>query len=130
MRTKGQLELAKEAILELLQFPRLKASFAASIATPSSSSSSDFFKLISNPKGILILGESGVGKSSLVHEVCSLMRLELVSVSTGELLALPHVGAAEEMLREAFQEAEGKAKENGKENLVGMAVVFIGHIVF
>ncbi|XP_077989343.1 ATPase family gene 2 protein homolog B-like, partial [Glandiceps talaboti] len=72
------------------------------------------------PKGVLLHGPPGVGKTLLVKSVCSECNAYVVSINGPEIFgSLP--GESEENLRQAFQKASNLAKE-------GPTVLFIDEL--
>ncbi|OMJ20048.1 Protein CdcH [Smittium culicis] len=107
--------------------PGLEAEFSslAELLYLTISHSAEFAKLkTAPPRGILLYGPPGVGKTMLVKQISALFELPVVSV-LGSEIASPYIGEAEKQLLAKFAEAHELSKNGGKP-----AILFIDELYF
>ncbi|OAD73884.1 hypothetical protein PHYBLDRAFT_112300 [Phycomyces blakesleeanus NRRL 1555(-)] len=92
------LEKAYEALYEVLSYPFLYRDWIATLG-------------IECPKGILLYGPPGVGKTFLVTSVAEACGAKVFIIQGPEIYG-PYLGESEEKLRDKFKEAQGWASEN------------------
>ncbi|KAI9013872.1 P-loop containing nucleoside triphosphate hydrolase protein [Phycomyces nitens] len=92
------LEKAYEALYEVLSYPFLYRDWIATLG-------------IECPKGILLYGPPGVGKTFLVTSVAEACGAKVFVIQGPEIYG-PYLGESEEKLRLKFKEAQGWAAEN------------------
>ncbi|KAJ2510221.1 hypothetical protein GGI11_005569 [Coemansia sp. RSA 2049] len=109
LRNVPGLEEAARSLLEVIQYPqRHRAKFE---------------RLgIEAPKGVLLHGPPGVGKTRLVQQVAKLSGVAMTTVQGSEILS-PYLGESERRLRELFGEAQSNALASS-----GTSVLFIDEI--
>ena len=93
-RPKG-LEKAYDKLLEIVSYPLLYKDWIAKIG-------------IECPKGILLYGPPGVGKTFLVSSVARACNAEMFTLSGSEIYGA-YMGESEEKLRAKFKEAQEAA---------------------
>lgn len=104
------LEKAYEALYEIVCYPLLYMDWIEKLG-------------IECPKGILLYGPPGVGKTFLVASVAASCHIKMITIQGPEVYG-PYVGDSEEKLRKKFQEAQTWAKEHHVP-----AILFIDKIV-
>ncbi|KAJ1800436.1 hypothetical protein LPJ59_001094 [Coemansia sp. RSA 2399] len=89
------LEAAARGLLEIVQYPHKHHA--------------KFERLgIEAPKGVLLYGPPGVGKTRLVHQIARLTNSHLTIVQGSEVIG-PYLGESERKLRAVFAQAQSKA---------------------
>ncbi|KAJ2237770.1 hypothetical protein H4R99_000701 [Coemansia sp. RSA 1722] len=92
------LETAFQSLLEVVQYPIThRAKFKRLNIDP--------------PKGVLLYGPPGVGKTHLVREICKATKAHLTLIQGPEILG-PYLGESESQLREKFREAQDKSNDD------------------
>ena len=69
------------------------------------------------PKGVLVHGPSGVGKTAAVRAVCDECRADIHLVTPGSVIG-QYMGESEKRLREVFERAETRSRETGAPGVI------------
>ncbi|XP_061165110.1 ATPase family gene 2 protein homolog A-like [Saccostrea echinata] len=87
----SQITLLKETVMQPLKTPHLFSSTG-----------------LPSPRGVLVFGPSGTGKTLLIQAVCNEMNIFTQTVSTTDIIS-KYYGESEAKLRNVFKEAEERA---------------------
>ncbi|KAG0230109.1 hypothetical protein BGW41_002607 [Actinomortierella wolfii] len=92
------LEKAFQALLEVVSYPLLYPHYIQALN-------------IECPKGVLLYGPPGVGKTYLVATVAQYCRARMITIYGPEIFG-PYVGESEEKLRQKFEQAQRMVTED------------------
>ncbi|KAG0225382.1 hypothetical protein BGW42_004452 [Actinomortierella wolfii] len=92
------LEKAFQALLEVVSYPLLYSHYIQALN-------------IECPKGVLLYGPPGVGKTYLVATVAQYCRARMITIHGPEIFG-PYVGESEEKLRQKFEQAQRMVTED------------------